>query len=53
MELISTLWLCFGFAINICAMYFSKGTQIFDFMKHNAILKLTYKVKYTSQINVV
>ena len=51
MELISThwcrLWLCCKF---LCSM-FSKGSQIFDFRKSNITWKLTYKVKYISQID--
>ena len=30
---------------------FSKSTQPIDFIKHNLIKKLTYKIKYISQIN--
>ena len=30
---------------------FSKNTQTLDFIKHNVIRKLAYKVKYISQIN--
>ena len=30
---------------------FSKGIQPFNFIKHNIIQKLAYKVKYISQIN--
>ena len=33
----------------LCSI-FIKGTQTFDFMKPNVIWKLTYKVKYISQI---
>ena len=51
MKLISThrhkLWLCYKFLCSIL----SKGTQPFDFIKPNVISKLTYKVKYISQIN--
>ena len=43
------LWLCYKF---LCRM-FSKGTQPFDFVKHNIIRKLVYKVKYIDQINGV
>ena len=41
-----------GFVINFCVVYlFSKSTQQSDFLKQNIIRKLTYKVKYISQIN--
>ena len=41
-----------GFVMNFCSVcsVFSKGTQTFDFIKHNKIYILTYKVKY-SQTN--
>ena len=51
MELVSThrhrFWLSYKF---LCTIY-SKSTQRFDFIKHNIIQKLAYKVKYISQIN--
>ena len=39
-----------GFVISFCSM-FSKCTQTCDFIKTNVIWKLTYKVKYITQIN--
>ena len=39
-----------GFVINFCSI-FSKGTEPFDFFKHNVIRKSACKVKYISQIN--
>ena len=51
MELTAThsrkLWLCYKIFCGI----FSKGTQPFDFTKHNLIRELAYKVKYIIQIN--
>ena len=38
------LWLCYKF---LCCI-FSKGIQPFDFIKHNIIWKLAYKVQYIS-----
>ena len=40
-------WLSYKFLCSI----FSKGKQPFDFIKRSIIPKLTYKVKYISQIN--
>ena len=53
MELVSTrlqrLWRCYKCLCNI----FCKSTQPFDFIKHNVIRKLAYKVNYIIQINGV
>ena len=40
-----------NFVINFLCSIFSKGTQSFDFIKSDIIWKLTYEVKYISQIN--
>ena len=40
-------WLCYNFLCRI----FNKGTQQFDFIKHSAIRKFSYKTKYISQNN--
>ena len=45
MTLLSTRWLDCGFVINFCVVYFGKGTQPFDFIKHNLIQKSVYKIK--------
>ena len=44
MQLISTYWCRLGFAVD------TKATQLFDFIKHNIIQKLAYRVKYIGQI---
>ena len=40
-----------GFFYKVLWSIISKGKQPFDFIKPNIIWKLTYKVKYISQIN--